>query len=80
MEHLWEKIKNKFVRGAKKYGKLLGVEDIDIFPWTLKKTIKWIFAKSFWSVKFLRSDASERNSDQKTAVPVKYPISNFGSF
>ncbi len=52
MKHLRAKIKNKIIRGAKKYGKLLGVEDIHIFPWTLKKTTKWIFVKSFWYVKF----------------------------
>jgi hypothetical protein len=48
MKQSWAKIKKKIINGAKKYGKLLGIKDIDIVPWTVNKTIKWIFAKSFW--------------------------------
>jgi hypothetical protein len=60
MEHLRAKIKKKILRGAKKYGKLIGIKGMD--SWTVQKTIKWIIAKSFWSVKFIRCDASGRNS------------------
>ncbi len=54
MKQLWAEIKKRILRGAKKYGKLLHVEDIDILPWTVEKTVKWILVKSFWYVKFFR--------------------------
>jgi hypothetical protein len=60
MEHQRAKYSEKFLRGAKKYGKLLGVKDMHIFPWTAKKTINWILVKSFWSVETFY-DTSERS-------------------
>ena len=67
MEYRGAKIKKKLLRGAKKYGKFVGIKDMD--SWTVKKTVNWICVKSFWSVIFF-FDASERSSSQKTAVSV----------